>query len=122
MRGYSLVLLRVGLAFAFLYPPIAAYFDPFSWIGFFPQFLRDAVGNDMLLLHSFGAVEVVLGLWVLTARNVVIPSLVMAAMLAGIVFFNWGAMDIVFRDVSIFAMALALALMNHSAMEKSAVA
>ena len=46
----------------------------------------------------------------------------MAAMLAGIVFFNWGAMDIVFRDVSIFAMALALALLHHSAMEKSAVA
>lgn len=122
MQRYALILLRLGVAFAFLYPPVAAYLDPFSWIGFFPQFLRDMLGNDTLLLHSFGVVEIALGLWVLCARNVVIPSLVMAAMLAGIILFNWDAMEIIFRDISILAMALALALLNHSAMEKSAVA
>ena len=113
MRLSALLLLRLGVAFAFLYPPVAAYADPFSWIGFFPQFLRDAVGNDTLLLHSFGAVEIVLGMWVLFARRVFIPSLVMALMLAGIVVFNWGAMDIVFRDISIAAMALALAVISY---------
>ena len=113
MRRSALLLLRLGIAFAFLYPPVAAYIDPFSWIGFFPQFLRDAVGNDTLLLHSFGVVEVVLGVWILFARKVFIPSLIMAFVLSGIVVFNWGAMDIVFRDISIVAMALALFVISY---------
>jgi|SRR3989338_3032173 len=107
------LLLRAGLAFAFLYPPVAAYFDPYSWIGFFPQFLRDIVDNDTLLLHAFGIFEVVIGLWVLIGRRIFIPSLLAAATLAGIVVFDWGAMDIIFRDISILAMALALVVMSH---------
>lgn len=102
--------LRIGLAFAFLYPPYAAAVDPYAWIGFFPQFARDIVGNDTILLHMFGVVEVVLALWLLFGRNIFIPSALAACMLLGIVVFNWGAMPIIFRDLSIFAMAVALAL------------
>lgn len=108
------LVLRVGLAFAFLYPPVAAYFDPFSWIGFFPQFLRDLFGNDTLLLHSFGAFELMIGLWILSGKRILIPSLLAAATLAGIIVFDWGAMDIIFRDVSILAMAIALAVNSYS--------
>ncbi len=108
------LLLRVGLAFAFLYPPVAAYFDPYSWIGFFPQFMRDIVGNDTLLLHAFGVFEVAIGLWILSGKNIFIPSVLATATLAGIIIFDWGAMDIIFRDVSILAIALALALNSHT--------
>ncbi|PIR82652.1 hypothetical protein COU20_01255 [Candidatus Kaiserbacteria bacterium CG10_big_fil_rev_8_21_14_0_10_59_10] len=104
------ILLRVGLAFAFLYPPVSAYLDPYAWIGFFPQFLRDIAGNDALLLHAFGVVEIALGAWVLFGRNIFWPSAIMVGMLAGIVLLNWRAMDILFRDISILALALALAL------------
>lgn len=104
--------LRVGLAFAFLYPPVSAFFDPFAWIGFFPQFVRDVFNNDALLLHAFGIIEVALAVWVLLARNVFIPSVVMALMLAGIIVFNWGAMPVIFRDISILAMAISLACIH----------
>ncbi len=115
MRKHVELLLKLGLAFAFLYPPVAAYFDPNSWIGFFPDFLRNLFeGNDQLLLHTFGIVEIILALWVLFGKRVFWPSLVMSEMLAGIVVFNWSQMDIVFRDVSILAMALALALLSKN--------
>ncbi len=108
------LLLRIGLAFAFLYPPVAAFFDPYSWLGFFPQFMRDIVGNDALLLHAFGVFELLIGLWLLSGKRIFIPSVLAAATLAGIVVFDLGAMDIIFRDVSILAIALALALNSHT--------
>ncbi len=109
MGRYAELILKIGLAFAFVYPPVAAFFDPIAWIGYFPGFLRDMVGNDTLLLHAFGVVELGLAAWLLLARNALLPSLGMAGLLAGIILFNWGQMDVVFRDVSILAIALALA-------------
>ena len=102
--------LRIGLPFAFLYPPYSAIMEPESWIGFFPQFIRDIVGNETALLHGFGIIEVVIALWILFGRNIFIPSAIAAVMLLSIVLFNWGAMEILFRDLSIFAMALSLAV------------
>jgi len=108
-------LLRVGVALAFIYPAVAAFFDPFSWIGFFPSFLRDLfVGNEMLLLHTFGATEIIIGLWILVGKKIFIPSLLASLYLALIVLLNLSLLDIVFRDVSILAMALALTLSEHS--------
>lgn len=102
------LILRVGLAFAFLYPPVAAYFDPFAWIGYFPDFLRELVNNDALLLHSFGVIEVVVALWILSGVRIFLPSLAAALMLLGIIIFDFSQMDVIFRDVSILAMAIAL--------------
>ena len=106
-------ILRIGLSFTFFYPPVAAYLDPFSWICFFPQFLRYFVGNDTLLLHAFGVFELAIGIWILAGKRILVPSLLAAAILAGIIVFDWRSMDIVFRDVSILAMALALAVKHH---------
>ena len=111
--------LRIGLAFAFLYPPYSALMEPSSWIGFFPQFMRDIAGNDTVLLHLFGAVEVIIALWLLFGKNIFIPSSIAALMLLGIVVFNWGAMEILFRDLSIFAMAVALAIQHSRSYDRS---
>lgn len=108
MSRTAQLILRVGLAFAFLYPPVAAYFDPYAWIGYFPDFLRDMIGNDTLLLHAFGAIEVIVALWVLSGVRIFLPSLLAALMLLGIIVFDFSQMDVIFRDVSIMAMALAL--------------
>ena len=59
--------LRLSIAFAFLYPPIAALGSPDSWIGYFPPFLLDLFkGNELLLLNLFGAVEIIIALWILS--------------------------------------------------------
>lgn len=104
-----LLLLRIGLSFAFFYAAIAAYLDPSSWIGYFPQFIRTLAPSETLLLTGFGIFEFVLGAWILSGVKIFIPSVIAALSLAGIVIFNWPQMAIVFRDISIVCMALALA-------------
>ncbi len=102
--------LRVGVAFAFLYPPIAALFDPISWAAYFPQFFHALPISITLILHSFGVLEAILALWILSGWNIRPPAIAATVLLVSIVAFNLNQMDVVFRDLSIAAMALALAL------------
>ena len=115
-------LLRCGLAFAFLYPPINAIFDPYSWIGYFPAFMHGIV-PDEILLRSFGVVEVVIALWILSGKKIFWPSMAAALMLCSIVAFNVPNFQVLFRDLSIAALALALAVRSWpGAMEKNTAA
>ena len=107
------LLLRCGLSFAFLYAAIAAFFDPFSWIGFFPSFAHSIIPNDILLLSLFGCMESALALWLLLGKRLFLPSVFAALLLFGIVAFNWKSMDILFRDVSLGFMALALCVESY---------
>lgn len=114
MHNVALLVLRVGVAFAFIYPPLNALYNPDSWLGYFPAFLHGVV-PDLLLLHAFGVVEVVLALWILSGKKIFWPSLTAAAMLVGIVVFNPGNFEVLFRDLSIAAAALALAISARGA-------
>lgn len=109
MSTWASWLLRIGVAFAFLYPAIHAIGNPDSWIGYFPPFLLNAGLAPEVLLHGFGIVEVVIALWILSGYKILPPSLTAAAMLVGIVIFNAGQFEVLFRDISIACMALALA-------------
>lgn len=108
--------MRVGAAFAFLYPPYNALGDPDSWVGYFPAFVYQAaiaVGvSDVVLLHGFGVIEVALALWILSGWKIFLPACAATLMLIGIVVFNLPQMQVLFRDISIAAMTLSLALMN----------
>jgi hypothetical protein len=104
------LLLRIGVALAFLYPPFSALLDPNSWLGYFPVFVSTLGIDETLLLHGFGVVEAILALWILSGKRIFIPSALAAAMLIAIVLFNYAQFDVLFRDVSIALMALALAL------------
>ena len=106
------IVLRAGLAFAFLYPSINAVGDPNSWIGYFPQFTRGFV-EDQLLLHLFGIVEVGIAFWLLSGWRVWIPASAAAVLLVGIVVFNIPEFQVLFRDLTIAALAVALALMHY---------
>lgn len=106
------LLLRIGAALAFLYPPLSAVFgDPYTWLGYFPPFLQGYL-PDLVLLHAFGAVEIIIGLWILSGYKIFIPALIATAMLLGIVVFNLPQFEILFRDVTIACLTLALALMH----------
>lgn len=107
------LILRVGVAFAFLYPPIDAFLNPYSWTGYFPAFMHGFV-PDLLLLHAFGALEIVLALWILSGRKIFWPSLAASVLLIVIVCFNLPQLEVLFRDLSIAAMALALAVISYS--------
>lgn len=109
------LLLRIAVAFAFLYPAVDAWFNPDSWIGYFPGFvLALAGGNAALLLQSWGVLEIVLALWVLFGTSVFIPSITMAAVLLVVVVTNPGQFPILFRDISIALAALSLVAVNKT--------
>lgn len=106
------LLLRIGLAFVFLYAAIASFLAPDSWIGFFSPFLRN-IFPPKLLLASFSVYEISLGLWLLWGRYAFYSASLATLTLLGIIIPNLGALDIIFRDISIFFTALALAALNY---------
>jgi uncharacterized membrane protein YphA (DoxX/SURF4 family) len=105
-------MLRGGVAFAFLYPPLNALADPDSWIGYFPGFVHGFV-PDLMLLQAFGLVEIIIALWILSGWKVFWPALAAAFILVVIVACNVPQFQIVFRDLSIAAMSVALALIER---------
>src|SRR3989344_5102673 len=107
-NGLPELLLRLGVAFAFLYPPIAALSDPMSWIGYFPPFILDLPLDPLVILHGFGVIEVIIALWILSGWKIFLPSLAATVMLLAIVVWNLNQFDVLFRDLSLAAMSLAL--------------
>jgi uncharacterized membrane protein YphA (DoxX/SURF4 family) len=107
-------LLRIGVSFSFIYPPISAFFNPYAWVGYFPPFFSALPIEATLRLHVFGVIEVVIALWILFGRKIAVPALFAAAMLAGIVLFNLSQMDVLFRDIPIILMALALIILEKN--------
>ncbi len=85
MQKSTARILRIGLAFAILYPPLDALVDPYSWIGYFPPWMHGYV-PDLVLLHAFGAVEIVIALWLLSGWKVFYPALAAMCLLLAIVF------------------------------------
>ncbi len=116
-RDWANLVLRAGLSFAFLYPPLNALTDPNSWIGYFPHFIRltaQAGGvSDMVLLHAFGLVEIIIAIWLLSGWKIFWPSALAACMLVAIVAFGINDFQILFRDVSILSIAVALAIKSY---------
>jgi hypothetical protein len=106
------LVLRAGLAFAFLYPPLNALTNPYSWIGYFPTSMRGIV-PDPVLLHSFGLVEVAIAVWLLSGWKLFWPSTLAAIMLIAIVVLNLSNFEVVFRDLSIATIAIALAIVHY---------
>ncbi|KND47010.1 MAG: hypothetical protein AB199_01085 [Parcubacteria bacterium C7867-004] len=108
------LLLRLAVVISFLYPPISALTDPYSWIGYFPAFITGLVGTHWLtLLHVFGAIEVAIALWILLGKRVLVPATIAGVMLLAIVAFNIPQFPVLFRDISIALAAFVLAWMHR---------
>jgi len=104
-------LLRVGLALVFLYAATASFLEPDSWIGFLPGFMRDIMPAK-ILLSLFSIYEIVLAFWLLSGKKTFYAAILAAATMFAITVTSLGALDIVFRDVAIFFMATALAVLS----------
>ena len=111
------LVLRAGVAFAFLYPPLDALFHPDAWIGYFPQALHSAATaagiSDLVLLHSFGVVEVAIALWILSGKRVYIPAAAAAVLLLAIVLSDLVDLQILFRDIALALCAAAVAIDSY---------
>ena len=107
-------LLRLGLAFAFLYAGVSSILQPSDWIGFLPEFLRNVSFVDTLLL-VFSIFEIFLAFWLLSGKATFYAALVSLAMMLGIIASAPGLLIVTFRDVTIAFSAAALAVMNRKA-------
>ncbi|OHA63688.1 MAG: hypothetical protein A2842_01310 [Candidatus Wildermuthbacteria bacterium RIFCSPHIGHO2_01_FULL_48_25] len=112
MQNPATLLLRIGLAFVFFYAAVSSFFEPLNWIGFFPQFLRGLIPQN-LLLSGFSLFEVGMGLWLLSGKKAFAAAFISAVSLLGIVLFNLGSLDIMFRDIGLFFAALALLFLSR---------
>ena len=107
----SSFILRLGLAFSFIYAAVAAVFSPDDWLSYFPSFLIVSI-NHAFLLHTWGLFEVVIGLWLIYGKRIFIPSVLALLSLLGLIITNLNGFDVIFRDVTIASIALALAILH----------
>lgn len=108
----SYFVLRAGLSFAFIYAAVRAWFDPDSWLGYFPPFLQSTL-PDNVLLGLWGITEIVLAFWILSGKKIFIPSLLGGLSLLGVVAFNLNQIDVLFRDISLALVSLTLAISTY---------
>lgn len=109
MTRTSSLLLRLSLAFAFLYPAYGLWKHPADWLGYVPEFVRNVGLSEHALLLSLAAFHLALALWLLSGWRVRLPAVLGAAALGAIVYFNLNQLDVLFRDISLALAALALA-------------
>lgn len=106
------LLIRIGLAFVFLYAGIAILVDPLSWIGYLPSFFEDlGLGlsrNEWLQLH--GVFDIVLGVWILSGLWRFYAGVVAGVTLVLITGFSGTeSLVVTFRNIGLAFMALAYA-------------
>ena len=111
MQKAADIVLRAGVAFAFLFPAVNALFDPVSWFAYFPSFVR-GLAPEPVLLHGFGLLEVLIALWILSGKNIFWPCMAATLILLAIIATSFGDFQVLFRDLSIAAAALALGLIH----------
>ncbi len=98
--------LRIGLAFVFLYAGISAFINPNSWVGFIPNIGNFITKAILLQVHSI--INIILSIWLLSNKKIFYVSIISSIFLFGIIIFNLNSLEIVFRDVAILLMAIAL--------------
>jgi hypothetical protein len=100
-------LLRIGLAFVFLYAATASLQHPLVWAIYLPAFLTKAIAATTLI-KIVAIYELALVVWLLSGKYVRYCALLCALTLAGIVLTNPSQLITTFRDVGLVFMALAL--------------
>ena len=109
-KKYVSLLLRIGIAFAFIYVALSAYFTPSSWIGSIPDFVAFVSKDLILKVHI--TINLILGLWLLSNKKTFYAAIISSLALFSIIILNLGALDIVFRDISILFADIALAVLS----------
>ncbi len=115
MSKISNLLLRIALAFAFLYPTYGFWKNPDDWVGYIPTFIKTLGVPEGILILLLTIFHIIIALWILSGWRIFVPSIVATIFLFSVVYFNWNQIDILFRDISLALAALALALQSRRA-------
>jgi uncharacterized membrane protein YphA (DoxX/SURF4 family) len=101
-------LLRLGLAFVFIYAGVSSLQHPLYWTGYLPHFLTQNIAA-LTLIKIFAIYELILAAWLLSGKYIRYAAALYALTLAGIVVATPSQLIITFRDIGLVCMALALA-------------
>lgn len=101
------MLLRLGLAFVFIYAGVASLMHPFEWISFLPSFIGTFI-NLEVALKGIAVFEIILGVCLVSGKYRKVVSALAVLMLAGILLADHNQFIITFRDVGLLFAALAL--------------
>lgn len=104
-------LLRVGLAFVFVYATVEIHVNPQNFLKYVPVCVLNIVPLD-LFLPAFAVIELALAFWLLSGWKGQYPSLLSVLMIAGIVIFNMEHFQVLFRNVAIGFGGLALVVLE----------
>ena len=107
-RLQSLVL-RVGLAFVFLYASASAFVDPLRFAGYMPHGMPPVL-VERVCLPLFSAYEAILAACFLAGRRLFATAILATLTLVGIIVLNPDKFSVLFRNVGIIGAALAVAL------------
>lgn len=100
-------LLRSGLAIVFLYAAISSLLSPDRWVGFVPGFMENIISRENFLI-IFSIYEIILSVYLLSNRRIFLVSILSSITLLFILAINVVQLDILFRDIAILFMSLAL--------------
>lgn len=106
----ALLVLRVSLAFTFLYAGVTGIVDPNLWVGYLPTFVQ-VIADPVVLLGIFSVAEIILALWLLWGKALVWSAGASVLILLGITLSNTGLFVVVFRDLALAGAAVALLLL-----------
>lgn len=101
-------LLRMGLAFVFLYAGAAMIINPLDFMGYIPTVIGGR--SATILLHAFAVYEFVLAAALLSRRFAYHASLAAVLTLTTITLTNLGSFEVLFRNVAIAFAAASLAV------------
>lgn len=100
-------LLRIGIAFTFLYAGVSSLIEPSDWIWYVPDFTDKVIPKE-ISLFLFSIAEVILGVWLISGWKTKFAALISTLILGGITLLSLNAFQITFRDVGLVLAALAL--------------
>jgi len=103
----AILLIKLGIAFSFIYPAVSSFIEPEMWLGYVPAWIDIFLPRE-IFLHIFSSFEIVVALGVLF-WNKIYPSIVAGLILVSIVALNTSEFSVVFRDIPIALMSFALA-------------
>lgn len=100
-------LLRLGLAFVFLYAAVSSLRHPLEWVGYLPTFATKTIAA-ITLIKLVAIYELVLSVGLISGKFLRYSALLCAVTLALIVLLNPSQLLTTFRDIGLVFMAVAL--------------
>lgn len=106
------LLIRIGLIFVFAWAAVFILITPEKYLHYMPEFVNFLIPREFAL-YLFSFFEIILCVWLATGKKIFYSGILTAVTIGLITILNLGEIGTLFRNVSIFFSALALAFVKE---------